>query len=78
MKHFVKDGRRYGQLGRRYNCKRDLGSRKSKMTEESNIRRVYAFQVRDSSDCRIARHHLGVGARIILWKHVINHARHVG
>ena len=37
------------------------------MTEESNIKRVYAFQMRDISDCRIAGHHWGVGARTILW-----------
>lgn len=54
-------------------------SRNVKMTEESNIKRVYAFQIRDSTDCQHSQD-LGVGARIKLWNtlSINNHARHVG
>lgn len=38
-------------------------SRNIKMTEGSNINRVYAFQIRDSTDCQHSQD-LGVGARI--------------
>lgn len=54
-------------------------SRNIKTTEESNIKRVYAFQIRDSTDCQHGQD-LGVGARIKLWNtlSINNHARHVG
>lgn len=54
-------------------------SRNVKMTEESNIKRVYAFQIRYSTDCQHSQD-LGMGARIKIWNtlSINNHARRVG
>ena len=54
-------------------------SRNIKLTEESNIKRVYAFQIRDRTDCRIVRTWAWEqGIKDQTLEHDINHARHVG